>query len=247
MYLGFVRPHVAQFVEHVDFPKGAQHAAHQAGFAHGFLDGVEAVADYALCADDAGDARGDFAEHVESACDCFLARGHGVSQMLHGLEARVDDRHRYHPDTVLHTRRQCRHLGEDTLVGWASHDLVGVSLGSTVGANYCDAGTEVLDEVPAGPGDGEEIHVVADIAEDLQCGVVLEKQIHLDSEPPDILEHVRELHVLGVRAEAIKSMLGKCDSPKVYANTYMSWSSNARIWGIWANASRRFGWSKWLV
>jgi hypothetical protein len=167
--------------------------------------------------------------------------------MLNRLEAWVDDRHRHHPDTVLHIRRQRRNLGKDTLVGRASHYLVGVSLRPAVRANDCDARTKVLDEMPAGSGDGEEIHVVADITEDLQCGVMLEEQIHLDSKPPDILEHIRELHVLGVRPKAIKSMPDQCDSPKVCANTYMSWSSNARIWGIWANASRRFGWSKWLV
>jgi hypothetical protein len=152
--------------------------------------------------------------------------------MLYRLETRVDDRHRYHPDAVLHTRRQCRNLGEDTLVGWAGHDLVRVSLRSTVRANNCDAGTEVLDEVPTSSGDGEEIHVVADVAEDLQCGVMLEEQIHLDSKSPNVLEHIGELHVLGVRAKAVKSVLDQCNSPKVYANAYMSWSSNARIWGI---------------
>jgi hypothetical protein len=76
MYLRFVGPHIAQFVEHVDFAEGTQNAAHQAGLANGFLDGVEAVADNALRADDAGNTGGDFAEHIESACDCFLARCH---------------------------------------------------------------------------------------------------------------------------------------------------------------------------
>ena len=87
--------------------------------------------------------------------------------MLNRLKAWVDDRHRYHPDAVLHTRRQRRNLGKDTLVGWASHDLVRISLGTTVRANNCDTRTKVLDEMPTGPSNSEEIHVVADIAENL--------------------------------------------------------------------------------
>ena len=62
--------------------------------------------------------------------------------------------------------------------------------------------------MPACTCNSEKVHVVVDISEDLQRRVVLEEQVHLDSEPPNILKHVRELHVLGVRAKAIKSMLG---------------------------------------
>ncbi len=37
-----MRPLIAQFVEHVDFAKGAEDAAHEPGFPDRFLDGVEA-------------------------------------------------------------------------------------------------------------------------------------------------------------------------------------------------------------
>lgn len=81
-----------------------------------------------------------------------------------------------------------------------------VSLRTAVGANDRDAGTEVLDEVPSGPSDCEEVHVVADIAEDLERCVMLEEKIHLDTQPSNVLEHVGELHVFRIRPKAIESV-----------------------------------------
>jgi len=59
-----MRPLIAQFVEHIDFAKGAEDAAHETGFSDGFLDGVEARAYDVFGADDTGNGAGDFAEEV---------------------------------------------------------------------------------------------------------------------------------------------------------------------------------------
>lgn len=52
--------------------------------------------------------------------------------------------------------------------------------------------------MPACARDGEEIEVVADVSQDVESGVVLEEQIHLDGNASNVLEHVGELHVLRV-------------------------------------------------
>lgn len=59
--------------------------------------------------------------------------------------------------------------------------------------------------MPTGAGNGEEISVVVDIAEDVEGRVVLEEEIHLDTDAANVLEHVGELHMLGIRAEAIEA------------------------------------------
>lgn len=73
-----------------------------------------------------------------------------------------------------------------------------IALRSAVGSYDCHARAQILDEMPAGSGNCEEVHVIADIAQDLKRCVVLEEQIHLDAQSSDVLEHVGELHVLGV-------------------------------------------------
>lgn len=52
--------------------------------------------------------------------------------------------------------------------------------------------------MPACAGDGEDVGVGADVAEDFEGGVVLEEEVHVDADAADVFEHVRELHVLGV-------------------------------------------------
>jgi hypothetical protein len=99
---------------------------------------------------------------------------------------------------MLDTWWQCRHLWEDALIRWPGHDLVRIALRPAVGSNDCDAGTKILDEVPPSASDGEKIHVVADIAKDLKGGVVLEEQVHLNTESSNVLEHVGKLHVLWI-------------------------------------------------
>lgn len=44
--------------------------------------------------------------------------------------------------------------------------------------------------------------------EDVDGCVMLEEQIHIDADPADILKHVGELHVVGVRAKAIEAGVG---------------------------------------
>jgi hypothetical protein len=83
--------------------------------------------------------------------------------------------------------------------------LVGIPLRATVWADDHDGGAEVLEEVPAGAGDGEKILIVADVAEDLQSGVMLEEQVHFYADAANVLEHIGELHVFRIRTEAIKS------------------------------------------
>lgn len=60
--------------------------------------------------------------------------------------------------------------------------------------------------MPACAGDSEEVHVVANVAKDVKGCMVLEEEIHLDTDAADVLEHVRELHVLGIRAESIEAV-----------------------------------------
>lgn len=60
--------------------------------------------------------------------------------------------------------------------------------------------------MPACAGYSEEVHVVADVTEDVESCVMLEEEIHLDTDAADVLEHVRELHVLGIRAESIEAV-----------------------------------------
>jgi hypothetical protein len=59
--------------------------------------------------------------------------------------------------------------------------------------------------VPAGARDGEQIHVGANVAQDLDGRVVLEEQVHVDGDAADALEHGRRLHVVGVRAKTVKA------------------------------------------
>jgi hypothetical protein len=61
--------------------------------------------------------------------------------------------------------------------------------------------------VPTCAGDSEEVVVCADVAEDVEGCVVLEEEIHFDADSADVLEHVGELHVFGVGAEAVEAVL----------------------------------------
>lgn len=162
--LGLVRPLVAELVEHVDVAKGTQDAAHEARFTDCFLDGVEAGADDALGAHDAGDGARHFAEHVVGSRHGLLAGRDGVCELFRGLESWVDDRNGDHPDAVLHTRRKHGNFGEEALICRTRHDLMRISFGSAVGSYNNHGWTEIFDEVPTGACYGEEVGVVADVA-----------------------------------------------------------------------------------
>lgn len=105
-------PLIAQFVEHVDFAKGAEDAAHETGFPDGFLDGVEAGAYDVFGANDTGDGAGDFAKQVVGAGQSFLAGGNGVSDLLGGFQARVEEWYGDHPDAMLDAGGKHRNFGK---------------------------------------------------------------------------------------------------------------------------------------
>jgi hypothetical protein len=44
--------------------------------------------------------------------------------------------------------------------------------------------------MPTRPRDGEKIYIGVDISQDVQRRMVLEEQIHLNTNAPDVLEHV---------------------------------------------------------
>jgi hypothetical protein len=44
--------------------------------------------------------------------------------------------------------------------------------------------------VPACAGYSEEVHIVADVTENVEGRVVLEEEVHFDADAADILEHV---------------------------------------------------------
>ena len=91
------------------------------------------------------------------------------------------------------------------MIGRAGHDLMRVALGAGVGADYCDCGAEELDEVPACACDGEEVYVGGDVAQDFEGRVVLEEEVGFYAQAADVFEHVGELHVFGVGAEAVET------------------------------------------
>jgi hypothetical protein len=203
--LGLVRPQVFQLLGKVEIAKLVQHVAHQARLTDRLLDLLEAVLHHLPAADHARHRAGDLAQDVVRRVDRLLARRKRVGQRLDRLQARVHDGHREHPHAVLHAGRQRGHLGEDALVRLPGHDTRLRALRPAVGADHHDGRAEVLDKVPAGAGDGEQVHVGAHIAQDLDRRVVLEEQVHVDGDAADALEHGRGLHVVGVRAKAVET------------------------------------------
>jgi hypothetical protein len=186
--LGVVRPEVLQLLCNVKLAKLVEHVAHQPGLADRLLDLLEPVLHHLLAADDARHGAGHLAEDVVCRVDRLLARGKRVGQRLDRLQAWVDDGHRDHPDAVLHARWQRRHLGEDTLVRRPGHDPGLCALRPAVRSDHHDRGAEEFDKVPAGSRDGEQVHVGADVAQDLYRRVVLEEQVHIDGDAADTLE-----------------------------------------------------------
>jgi hypothetical protein len=64
-----------------------------------------------------------------------------------------------------------------------------IALGAGIWTDYHDSWAEILDEVPSVSGDGEEISVFADVAEEIMGGVMLEQKIHFNADAADVLEH----------------------------------------------------------
>ena len=107
---------------------------------------------------------------------------------------------------MLDTARQGGDFREQALVRGTGHDLMGVALRAGVWTDDDDGRAEEFDEMPASAGDGEDVGVGGDGAEDLEGGVVLEEEIVFDSQAADVFEHMAELHVFGVGAEAVESI-----------------------------------------
>ena len=82
MYLGLVRPLVAEFVEHVNITKGAENAAHEAGLADRFFYAIEAGSDDGFGAYHPSDRACDFAQNIVSSSDSFLPGGDSMSDRL---------------------------------------------------------------------------------------------------------------------------------------------------------------------
>lgn len=60
--------------------------------------------------------------------------------------------------------------------------------------------------MPSSARDCEQISIVGNISKKLQRRMMLKKQVHLNANATDILEHVAELHVFGVGAKSVKTM-----------------------------------------
>lgn len=94
------------------------------------------------------------------------------------------------------------------MVGWTGQDALLGPFGTAVWSDDYDGRAEVFDEMPAGAGDGEEVCVGGYVAQDLDGGVVLEEEVHLDRYPADVFEDGGLLHVVWVGTEAVEA--GSC-------------------------------------
>ena len=128
-----------------------------------------------------------------------------MGNLFRCFEARIDDGDGDHPDTMLDAWRQHGDFREEALICRTGHYLMRVPFRTTVGADDYDSWAEEFDKVPTGPGDGEDIGVRADVAEDFEGGMVLEQEVHFNANSADVLEHIGELHVLGIRSKSVKS------------------------------------------
>ena len=193
-----MRPLIAELVEHVNVAKGAEDAAHESGFADRFLHAVETRANDGFGAYDTSDRACHFTKNIICSCHGFLPRSNRVDDLLGCFKSWIYDGYGNHPDTVLHALRKHSYFGEEALVRWAGHDLVGIPLRAAVGTynDYC--WPEILDKVPASTCDGEDICVCADVSENFECGMMLEQEIHFYTDSTDILKHIRKLHIFRV-------------------------------------------------
>ena len=75
---------------------------------------------------------------------------------------------------MLHAFRKHSDFGEETLIGWAGHDLMWIPLGAAVGPYYHYGWAEILDKMPTSTCDSKNVCVCTDIPENLEGGVMLE-------------------------------------------------------------------------
>ena len=98
-----------------------------------------------------------------------------MGDLLGCLQSRVDDRDGDHPYTMLYAGWQHGDLWEEALVRRTGHYLIRVSFRAAIWAHDDDCRAEILDEVPSSAGNCEDVGVCADISEDFEGSVMLEK------------------------------------------------------------------------
>lgn len=172
-------PHVFEHLLDVQLTKLVEDVAHEARLANCLLDLTEALCHHLFASHYAGYGAGDFAEDVVRCIDSLLSCSNGIGQALHSIQSGIDERNRHHPYDMLHTWRQGRDFGEYSLVRRPSHDTRLRSFRSTVCSHNHHRGAEILDKMPPGTGDGEDVMIRADIAHHLYRGMMLEQQVHV--------------------------------------------------------------------
>ncbi len=61
--------------------------------------------------------------------------------------------------------------------------------------------------MPTSAGDGKDVGICTDITQDLERRVMLKEKIHFYAYAADVLEHVGELHIFRIRAEAVEAVM----------------------------------------
>ena len=225
-YLRFMSPQIPQLIQNIHIPKRTQDPTHQPRFPHRLLHTLKPAPHHLFRTHHPCHTTRHFAQQIVRPRHGLFPRRHRMRNLFRGFQSRIYHGHRDHHDTMLDTSRQGGDFGEQALVGWTGHDLMGVSLGAGVWTDDDDGGAEVFDEMPAGAGDGEDVGVGGDGAEDLEGGVVLEEEVVFDAEAADVFEHVAELHVFGVGAETVESI-----SHCVIVSEMRSLSLQSPLWG----------------
>ena len=78
-------------------------------------------------------------------------------------------------------------------------------LRATIRSKHGDSWPQELDEMPPRASNREYVVVGADVSHQLCCCVVLEEQVHVRSNPTDILEHRGILHVGRIGTVTVKA------------------------------------------
>lgn len=95
-----------------------------------------------------------------------------------------------------------------------------VPLRTSVRADNHHRRAQIFDEMPASSRNGEQILIIVHVSKNLQSGMMLEEEIHLDANPSNVLEHIGELHVLGIRAPTVKTTVKSEPDPKCKDGRY---------------------------
>lgn len=103
--LRLVRPLISEFVHEIEFTEWTQDPAHKTGFSDCTLYRVETGADEVFSSYHTGNRTGYLSENIVSSSDGPLSSGDGLCDMFCCFEAGVNQWHRDHPETMLHTGR----------------------------------------------------------------------------------------------------------------------------------------------